>query len=101
MTSISLEFDSPALYLKLEQSLSSGSFGQIIGVGVHVLVAAAGEIEDDEVVSGHTRRALDKAGDGVGRFESRNNALDTRKEFCRFERGGIGNRGIFGAALVG
>src|SRR5271163_1847147 len=45
------------------------------GIGVHVFVAAAGEVEDDEVIGREPSAtavgrgsALDKAGDGVGGF---------------------------------
>src|SRR5580704_9156013 len=44
------------------------------GVSVHVLVATAGEVEDDEAVFTHFGDALDQAGDGVGGFQRGDNA---------------------------
>ena len=44
-------------------------------VGVHVLIAAAGEIEDDEVGFAHFGDALDEAGYGMGGFERGNDAF--------------------------
>src|SRR5579863_8367316 len=46
------------------------------GIGVHVFVAAARDVEDYEVVSGHFGSALDEAGNGVRGFERRDDALD-------------------------
>src|SRR5258708_10476235 len=39
------------------------------GISVHVLVAAAGEVEDDEVVVAHAREPFDQPCDGVRGFE--------------------------------
>src|SRR5579863_3359509 len=50
------------------------------GIGVHVFVAAAREVEDDQVVSGHFGCALDKPRDRMGRFKSRDDALDAREK---------------------
>src|SRR5947209_4320941 len=70
-------------------------------VGVHVLIAAAGKIEDDQVVFGKLRQALDEAGDGVRGFERRDDALSQGEQFCGFERGGIGDRYVVSAVLIG
>jgi len=35
----------------------------------HVLVAAAGEVEDNESIFAHFGEALDESSDGVGGFE--------------------------------
>src|SRR6266851_9999254 len=70
-------------------------------VSVHVLVAAAGEIEDDEVVLLELRQTLDKTGDGVGRFERGDDAFGARKKARGFESRLIGDGGIFGTPLIG
>src|SRR5439155_15628094 len=70
-------------------------------VSVHVLVAAAGEIENHEVVLLELREPFDKAGDGMCGFERGNNALGAREQAGGIESGLIGNRGVFGAALIG
>jgi len=49
------------------------------GVGVHIFVAAAREVEDNEVVFGHARNAFNEASDGVGGLERGNDALCARK----------------------
>jgi hypothetical protein len=49
------------------------------GVSVHVLVAAAGNVENDQVVLGHLRGAVDQPGERVCGFERRDNAFGARK----------------------
>src|ERR1700674_5230512 len=71
------------------------------GVSVHVLVAAAGEIEDDEVVLAHAREAFDETCDGVGGFERRDDALGAGEQARGVERSGVRDGGVFGAALIG
>src|SRR5260370_29428424 len=71
------------------------------GISVHVLIAAAGEVEDDEVVLAHAREALDQTSDGVRRFERGNNAFGESEQTRGVERSGVGDGGVFGAALVG
>src|SRR6266436_2728209 len=71
------------------------------GLSVHVLVAAAGEIEDDEVVLAHAREAFDEPGDGVRGFERRDNALGACEKTRGIERSGVRVGEIFSAALVG
>src|SRR6516162_3039789 len=70
-------------------------------IRVHVLIAAAGEIEDNEVGWLELRQAFDEAGDGVGGFKRGNDAFGARKELGGIESGLIGNGGVFGAALIG
>src|SRR5216683_5587800 len=70
-------------------------------VSVHVLVAAAGEIEDDEVIFPQLGQPFDQAGDGVGGFERGNDAFGAREQARGIESGLIGDGEIFGAALVG
>ena len=48
-----------------------------------------------------SRSALDQAGDGVGGFERGDDAFGAREETRGFERGGVGDGGVFGAAFVG
>src|SRR6266851_1961251 len=71
------------------------------GVSVHVLVAAAREIEDDEVVFLELRETLHQAGDGVGGFECGDDAFGARKKARGIQSRLIGDGGIFGAALIG
>ena len=71
------------------------------GIGVHVFVAAAGEIEDDEIIAGQARRALDKVGKGVGGFERGDDAFDARQGARGGDRGVIAHGRVFGAMLVG
>src|ERR1700741_4229609 len=70
-------------------------------ISVHVLVAAAREVKNDEVAGLEPRQAFDEAGDGVGGFERRNDAFGKRQQLRRIERGLIIHSGIFGAMLVG
>src|SRR5712692_8906674 len=68
---------------------------------IRVLVAAAREIEDDEVIGRHSRHAFDEAGDSVRGLERRNDAFRARKEPRGVERCGIGHRAVFSTALLG
>jgi hypothetical protein len=70
-------------------------------IGVHVLIAAAGEIDDDEIGRLELGEALDEAGQRVRGLEGRDDAFGAREEFCGFECSRIGNSGIFGAMLIG
>ena len=70
-------------------------------IGVHVLIAAAGEIHDDEVAGFELWQALDEAGDGVRGFERGDDAFGAREELCGVECGLIGDGGVFGAMLIG
>src|SRR5258708_23869372 len=69
-------------------------------IGVHVLVAAAREIEDDQVAGLELRQTFDEARDGMGGFERRNDAFGKREKLGRFERRLIVHGGIFGAMLI-
>jgi len=44
-----------------------------------VLVAAAGEIDDDELVLGQAGAAFEERGDGVGAFEGGNDPFEPRE----------------------
>jgi len=71
---------------------------------LHVFVAAAGEVDDDEFVLGHFRRANDAFGDRVCAFERGDDAFEAREfheGFQRFFVGGVGVFGAFGVAQVG
>src|SRR6267378_7609490 len=69
-------------------------------IRVHVLVAAAGDVDDDQVAGLELRQPFDEARDGVGGFERGDNTFGERKKLCRIERRMIVNRGIFGAVLI-
>ena len=70
-------------------------------VGVHVLVAAAGEIDDHEVGRLELGQAFEKTREGVRGFERGNDAFDARQQPGGFKRGLIGDGGVFGAMLIG
>src|SRR5260370_18243043 len=59
------------------------------------------KIQDYEVNFLQLRETLDKAGDGVGGFERRNDAFSSREQARCIQGGLIGDGEIFGAALVG
>src|SRR5271168_3336761 len=71
------------------------------GIRVHVFVATARKVEDDQVVGGHFGNAFDQTCNGVRGFERRDDAFDARKKARCIERGRIRNRGILGAAFIG
>src|SRR5713226_3689067 len=70
------------------------------GVSVHVLVAAAGEVEDDEVVLLELRKALDQAGDGVSGLERGNDAFGAGEQARGIQGSLIGDGEVFRAALI-
>src|SRR5258708_33102291 len=69
-------------------------------IRVHVLVAAAGEVDDDQVAGLELRQPFDEARDGVCGFERGDNTFGEREKLRRIERRMIVNRGIFGAMLI-
>ncbi len=73
----------------------------MFAVGVHVLVAAAGEIDDYEIAGFELREALDQASYGVRGFECGDDAFGAREKAGGFQGGGIGDGGVFGAVLIG
>ena len=102
----------------------SGFFVEKARVSGHVFVAAAGKINDYEIVCGEARRpgdrqrptrntgvwgigrigrrdAFDETGDGVGGFQCGDDAFRAREELCGVESGGVGDSEILGATLVG
>src|SRR5712691_4413496 len=68
---------------------------------VHVLVAAAREVEDDEVVRSHSWQTFHETRYGVRRLKRRNDAFRASENARGLQRGGIGDGAIFGAALLG
>src|SRR5260370_3700194 len=70
-------------------------------IGVHVLVAAAGKVEEEQGAGRELRQAQNEARDGMRGFERGNKALGARKQLGRIERRLIVNRGVFGATLIG
>jgi hypothetical protein len=73
----------------------------VLAISVHVLVPAPGEIDDDEIARLELREALDQTRQGVRGFKRRDDAFGTREKTRGFERGGIGDGGVFGAPLIG
>jgi hypothetical protein len=70
-------------------------------IRVHVLVTAAGEVEDDQVAGLELRQAFDQTGDRVRRFQRWDDAFGAGKQPCGFERGGVRDRRVFSAMLIG
>jgi len=66
----------------------------------HVLVAAAGEVDDDQLLPGHFGGALDDGGEGVGGFQGGNDALQAGEADEGVEGLGIGGEAVFDAALI-
>jgi hypothetical protein len=67
---------------------------------MHVLVAAAGEIDDDRLVLAHCRRDLHGVGHGVCGFQRRDDALGLGAELEGGQRLIVPDRNIFDAAGV-
>lgn len=67
--------------------------------GEDVLVAATGQVDDDDLVLGHGRRALDRLGDGVG-AERRDDAFDLGQRLEGIERFLVGCGDIGDAARI-
>src|SRR5690606_27486618 len=59
---------------------------QMFRDGEDVLVAAPGEINDDDLVSAHLRRALHHLRARVGRLQRRNDAFQPREKLERLQR---------------
>src|SRR6266403_2257446 len=78
----------------------SGFFAEGAGVSVHILVATARDIDDDQVFARELRRALDEAGNGMCGFERGNDAFGTRQKLCCIKSCSIGDGGIFCPALI-
>src|SRR5438093_2194521 len=68
--------------------------------GVHVLVAAPREVHQQDAVARHAGRELHRIGEGVARFERRDDAFEPAERMERRERFGIGNRDILRAARI-
>ena len=64
----------------------------------HVLVAAAGEIDHHQMILRPLRRELHHLGDGVRRFQRRDDAFQPRQQLERRERLVVGRREIGDAA---
>ena len=85
------------------------------GIGVHVLIAAAGKIEDYQIGGFELGKTRDESGEGMRGFESRDDAFGDGEKFRGFERVLIGSKRLlskraesavwsnseFGAALNG
>src|SRR5574340_1120258 len=67
----------------------------------HIFIAAAGKINDNELVLVHLGRAADELSDGVRGFERGNNAFDVRQSFGGVDRVVVGHGGVFGAPKIG
>ncbi len=65
-----------------------------------VLVPAAGEVDDDDVVGWEGGRAFDGFGDGVGGFEGWDDAFEAGESDEGVEGFGVGGVGVVDAALV-
>src|SRR5207237_6362607 len=70
------------------------------GICVHIFVAAAGKVEDNQVLLGQFRQPLHEPRNRVRRLERWNDPFGSRKHPRRFERRLVGHRGILGASLI-
>src|SRR5207253_6536693 len=73
---------------------------EVARILVHVLVAAAGEVEDGQVGPGHFWYAFEQAGNGMRGFKRRNDPFGAREQARGIESGLIRGGRVFGAALV-
>src|SRR5271154_286806 len=85
-----MQFVSCDMRQRLEQAL----------IGVHVLVAAAGDVQDYQVVFAHFRNARLQSRKRMRRLQRRNNAFGARQQTSRLQRRIVRNRGVAGATLV-
>src|SRR5260370_9821769 len=70
----------------------------MLGDGIDILVAAAREVDDHQVVLGFLRRELRDPGERVRGLERRNDAFEPRKKLESVERLLVGSGKIFDAA---
>jgi len=73
---------------------------EFAGEDAHVLVAAAGDVDEQDVARGEARREAEAFGDGVGAFERGDDALSAREAQGGVESFGVGGGGIFARAGV-
>ena len=73
----------------------------IAGEDVHILVAAAGEIEDHDFIFFHFGGAVDQLRQRVRGFERGNNSFDAGESARCLDGFFVGDGGVFGAAFVG
>src|SRR5450759_5054374 len=83
-------------------ALISGSEADdgLLGDGVHVLVAAAGQIHQQDLVFRHARRDFRRLRQRVAGFQRRDDALVVAQVVKGLERFIVGNGGVLGAARV-
>src|SRR5215211_7940435 len=62
--------------------------------GLHVLVAPAGEVDDEGLAALHLARELERVGDGVCGFERRDDAFEFREKSEGCERLLVGGRDV-------
>src|SRR5581483_10565955 len=77
----------------MEFNIQNSSFLQVLSYGSHILVAAAGKIDDDDLIFFKLRRERQQLGERVGAFECGADALRSRELFKRRERLAIGRAG--------
>src|ERR1051325_2337144 len=65
-----------------------------------IFIAAAGEVDDDEVVLGEGWRKVNDFGDGMGALEGRNDAFEAGELHERFESLVVGCVSVLDAVLV-
>ena len=70
------------------------------GDRVHVFVAAPGQADDDGLVFGQRRREFADMGEGVGRFQGRDDAFGAGDPLEGVQRLVVGDGDVFGAARV-
>ena len=67
---------------------------------MHILVTPPGEIDQQDFVFRQGRRELGSIGDGMARFERRDNPLQTAKIVESLQSFGIGDGDVFGAPRI-
>src|SRR6185437_6726491 len=87
---------SKALAMRLISERDAGGLGD----GVHVLVAAAGEVHEEDPVARHRGRDLHRIRDRVARFQRRDDALQAAERMEGLERLVVGDRHVLRASGV-
>src|SRR5262249_9089399 len=83
-------------WLMRVSAISSGvQLREILPIDVDVLIAASGEVHDEDFV-GRARSEAHGFGDGMRGLERRNETLFTREPAGGFERLAVVNRSVFG-----
>ena len=91
-----------AFFLELPENLVNPRTGHLQSLChcFHVLVAPAGEVDDDNVLCAVFGRQPVQIGDGVGAFQGRQDAFGAGQEFEALQGLLVGHRHVFGPAGI-